>query len=470
MTREPSRPRAGAAAPSRGRYVGTGNGPAFELLDIGHPDYLAAIEPDTAFWALVDRRTAGETVIGGALVDAYRKKAARFADEMHTLRFGLTPSAVYFNPTERCNLNCTYCYIPEPMRRAGKHMSKERLLEALAILKRYFRSTVPKGTLPQIVFHGAEPLLNREAVFAGIERYAGDFRFGVQTNATLLDDAAIAFLREHEVSIGISLDAPTAAIADRTRSTWEGQGVYGPVVDAMKRLAGYPGWSVICTVSSQNMRHLGRLVDFLHAHEVPTCLMNILRCTMPRSRSVKPDDAPAAKYFLQALDRAQELYLRTDRKLVVGNFANILLAIIAPAARRLMCDISPCGGGRCFFALAPNGDLFPCSEFIGLQRFRGGNLFADPLAKVLKSEPFQLVTGRKVEDIEPCRRCAIRHFCGSPCPAEAHEMNGGMEKTGAFCEFYEEQVRYAFRLIADEKANDYLWDGWDRDLRSTFEF
>ena len=24
-------------------------------------------------------------------------------------------------------------------------------------------------------------------------------------------------------------------------------------------------------------------------------------------------------------------------------------------------------------------------------------------------------------------------------------MNGGMDRTGAFCEFYEEQVRYAFR-------------------------
>ena len=152
----------------------------------------------------------------------------------------------------------------------------------------------------------------------------------------------------------------------------------------------------------------------------------------------------------------------------MGNFANILLAIIAPAARRLMCDISPCGGGRCFFALAPNGDLFPCSEFIGLPQFCGGNLFRDDIPGRARRAAFQAVTGRKVEDIDPCRRCAIRHFCGSPCPAEAHEMNGCMEKTGAFCEFYEEQVRYAFRLIADEKANDYLWDDWDQGLRQTF--
>jgi radical SAM protein with 4Fe4S-binding SPASM domain len=199
-----------------------------------------------------------------------------------------------------------------------------------------------------------------------------------------------------------------------------------------------------------------------------TCLLNILRCTLPDAREIKPADAPAAKHLLAALDSSRELYLRTGRKLVVADFANILLAILAPTARRLMCDISPCGGGRCFFALAPGGDLFPCSEFIGLPRFRGGNLFEDDLPAVLASEPFRQVTDRKVEDIEPCRRCAIRHFCGSPCPAEAHEMNGGMCRTGAFCEFYEQQVRYALRAIADGRQDDYLWAGWDQGTRETF--
>ncbi|MCK4846197.1 MAG: SPASM domain-containing protein, partial [Deltaproteobacteria bacterium] len=142
--------------------------------------------------------------------------------------------------------------------------------------------------------------------------------------------------------------------------------------------------------------------------------------------------------------------------------------ILAPTARRLMCDISPCGGGRAFFALAPDGGLYPCSEFIGLPEFRGGNLFKDKIEKVLKSEPFMKVIERKVEDIDGCRDCAIRHFCGSPCPAEAHEMNGSMKEIGAFCEFYEEQARFAFRLIADGLADDYLWDGWDKGTKTTF--
>ncbi len=457
-----------AVAPSKGRFANTGNGPTFQPIDIGHEDYLAVIEPDTAFWSLVPHGDLSDVMLGGELQKAYRKKAGQFAKEMDTLRFGLQPSAVYFNPTERCNLNCTYCYIPEKMRSDGKHMPEKKLLEALGLLKKYFKTTVPKGSLPQIIFHGSEPMLNREAMFAGIEQYASDFRFGVQTNATLLDDEAVEFLTSHDVSIGLSLDAPTAAIADRTRRTWDGHGVYQHVLDAMDRLKGYHGWSVICTVSSENMRHLTKLVDFFHANEVPTCLMNILRCTLPRSRGVKPNDVTAAKHFIAALERTYELYQETGRKLPVGNFANILLAIIAPSARRLMCDISPCGGGRCFFALAPNGDLFPCSEFIGVKEFRGGNLFRNDIPSVLDTKAFRKVTERKVEDINPCSRCAIRHFCGSPCPAEAHEMNGGMDQTGAFCEFYEEQVRYAFRLIADEKVEAFLWDGWDKGLKDIF--
>ena len=75
MARATSQPAGGVAAPSRGRYVGTGNGPAFQPIDIGHPDYVAVIEPDTAFWALVRARSWPSVALGGDLVKAYRKKA-----------------------------------------------------------------------------------------------------------------------------------------------------------------------------------------------------------------------------------------------------------------------------------------------------------------------------------------------------------------------------------------------------------
>jgi uncharacterized protein len=135
-----------------------------------------------------------------------------------------------------------------------------------------------------------------------------------------------------------------------------------------------------------------------------------------------------------------------------------------------MCDISPCGAGRCFFAISSEGGIFPCSEFIGLKKFRGGNIFKDDIRAALKTAPFESVTGRRIEGITPCLRCAIRHFCGAPCPAEAWALNGSMASRGAFCGFYEEQVRYAFRLIADNKEAAYLWDGWDKGTLTTFDF
>lgn len=237
----------------------------------------------------------------------------------------------------------------------------------------------------------------------------------------------------------------------------------------MERLRGYDAYSVITTISARNQRDLSRMVELFHGYEVPVCLLNMVRCTLPGARRIRPGEAEAAKRFIAALERSHALYRETGRKLVVANFANVLLAILAPTARRLMCDISPCGGGRAFFAMAANGDLFPCSEFIGLEKFRGGNLFKDEIAEVLDTPAFRKVTERNVDNFEPCRGCAIRHFCGAPCPAEAHEMNGGMDRTGACCAFYEEQVRYAFRLIADGVAEDFLWDGWDQGLETAFD-
>ena len=450
-------------ASSRGAHFNTGNGAAMVPIDIGHASHIGLVDPDSAFWSLVKKENLSDALTsGGSFMRQFSRARESFLSEMDTLRGQMTPSAVYFNPTDRCNLNCSYCYIPEDMRRNGTTMTPEELIKALGLLRDYFARTLPEGTLPQIVFHGAEPMVAREAVFAGIEAYAHDFAFGVQTNGTLLDDSAIEFLTSRGIGIGLSLDAPTDDVATRTRHRWDNSSTFDAVLAALRKLRGYPAFNVIATVTRENMRDLVPLVEFFHRQEVGVAMLNPVRCTRQGARDIRPADQEMARHYLAALDRTYELYRETGRKLVVANFANVLVSIMAPSARRLMCDISPCGGGRCFFAVSASGDLFPCSEFVGVQAFRGGNLFNGGIEQALASKPFQAVTSRRVENIEPCQRCAIRHFCGSPCPAEAHEMNDGMDQPGAFCELYEEQVRYALRVIADERQDPYLWDGWDQ--------
>ncbi len=478
-------------------HFNTADGLQLQPIDIGHKDYIGIISADTAFWALLKKNQISQALDNSPLLRKYHRKLKVFSEEIKTLRTALKPSAVYFNPTDRCNLNCSYCYIPKSLRKNGKHMSSRRLLEALQILKTYFKTSLPKGhkpegsglasdkpqshglasdgqshshsQKPQIVFHGAEPLLNKKAVFEAIDKFGQDFRFGIQTNGTLLDSQDIEFLKLRRISIGLSLDGHVPSVADRLRRNWGNQGVSEKVIKSINMLRGYDNYSVICTVTKENMASQVKMVEFLHRMEVPTCMLNPVRCTLLGSRKHKPLDSDIARHYLQALDRSYQLYQKTGRKLVVANFANILIGIIAPLARRLMCDISPCGGGRCFFAVSSSGDMFPCSEFIGIKKFKGGNIFRDDIRNVLETAPFKSVKERRIENIEPCSRCAIRHFCGAPCPAEAYGMNGKVETKGAFCKLYVEQARYAFRLIADNKNNAYLWDRWDKNAFTTFK-
>lgn len=456
-------------ASSRGVYLNSGNGVKIQPIDIGHAQYLGLVSADTAFWSLVRKDKVAYALTNPSFLAGYRRKEESFAKEMDSLRFGRKPFAVYFNPTDRCNLNCSYCYIPEKMRKYGRNMPLSRILQALEILKDYFKQALPKNIKPQIIFHGAEPMLNKEAILQAMHTFADDFQFGIQTNGTLLDIDTLDLLVSKNISIGLSLDGHTEILAGRLRKTWNGRGVFPKVLEAIRQLRGYTNYSVICTVTKENMPYLADMIEFLHKERVPVCMLNPLRCTQSSSRPHKPKDPHFAAYYLKALDRSYELYKKTKRKIVIANFANVLVSILAPSARRLMCDISPCGGGRSFFAISASGDAFACSEFIGLSKFKGGNIFKDKIKAILESNPFKLVTGRKVEDIEPCAQCAIRHFCGSPCPAEVYQINGSMEKPGAFCEFYEEQVRYAMRLIADAKEDVFLWDNWDKGTAISLE-
>jgi uncharacterized protein len=460
-----------------GQYANMGYGPNFLVVDIGMTDSLAVIEPDTAFWSIVAKDELHEALSGKLPVE-FQKQAEEFQNEIRQLRFGLKPSAVYFNPTERCNFNCSYCYLPEDMRRNGKTMTTDGLCDALARLCEYFETigsdlsgAAPAKTeavKPQVIFHGSEPMLAREQVFEGIRRFNDRMIFGIQTNASLLDDSAIDFLTQYQVGIGISLDASRADIADMTRKNWQGTGAFDHVVQVMDKLSDYAAFNVITTITQKNVHTLPELVDFYHDHNVGIVMLNPVRCTRKGGMQLKPSNETLTEYFCKALDRSYERYEQTGRKLVIANFANVLAAIAGPTGRRLMCDISPCGGGRCFFAVSANGDMFPCSEFIGIPEYNGGNLYQMDIDAVLDSRPFREVTGRMVEKIDPCARCAIRHFCGAPCPAEIKMVSGDVNAPSHYCEFYQEQVRYAFRVLAMEREHAYLWDEWQEETEVAF--
>ena len=221
---------------------------------------------------------------------------------------------------------------------------------------------------------------------------------------------------------------------------------------------------MIATVTKHNVGDLPGLVRFLHKKKVSCVLLNPARFTRVPAYLLKPDENNFARYFIQAVETAVKLTSTTGRKIIVGNFANTILAIVAPQARRLMCDISPCGGGRCFFTITASGEMVPCGEFSGIKGFSGGNIFRDSINKAMCSPAFVSVRARRVEKIDECARCVLRNICGAPCPAELHSR-GNMYQKSIFCGFYRQVIQYGFKMIAQDKVKYLLRDEPLKDLK-----
>lgn len=431
---------------------------SFEQLDMNMGKRLV-IDPDNVFWAILPKGQGAANGSSREKMESIYKNVKEGLDrEMNDFRFGTDLTAIYIDPTDRCNSNCPYCYVPAKIRKSGKSMTKKELFLVLEKAAEYFKDRKKKAV---IVFHASEPLLVKDILFEGIEKFNRNFKFGIQTNATLVEEEDVKFLKKNRVGMGISLDSSVGAVNNRLRRTWSSGGNFNKAVRAIEMFDGYEGLNVITTITKSNVTGLPDTVKFLHSKKVPCALLNPVRLTQKNSRALRPNEAQMSEYFIRAVDEAIRLSIGPGRQIIIGNFANVILSIIAPTARRLMCDISPCGGGRTFLTITASGDMIPCGEFIGLKGFSGGNIFKTGIKKAVQSTPFNKIRERIVEKISECKECIFRNICGAPCPAELYSL-GDMYKPSASCEFYKKIIGHAFKLISEGKEKHCLRkDGLD---------
>jgi len=415
-------------------------------------DQQIFLDPDNVFWGTAKNKSESSSFIPRELLSLYEKQKNSCDREMHDFRFKTGLTAIYVDPTDRCNAQCPYCYLPVQTRKHGQSISQAQLDRLLMKVTAYFEKT--KRT-PVVIFHAAEPLIVKDILFNSIARFKDKLYFGIQTNALLLKKEDAKFIKGHKVSIGISIDAADAKTNNELRLS-SGGGNFGKAVQALEWFRGYNGLNVITTITRKNVKKLPALVDFLHSKGVPCVLMNPMRLTRKGARSFCPDTREMIRYFIKAVDRSIEISKKSNKSIIIGNFTNVVIAIIAPTARRMMCDISPCGGGRTFLTVRANGDMIPCGEFVGVKEdFTGGNIFKDSIEKAMQSKAFKKIRGRYVEKIPECDVCLLRNICGAPCPAEMASM-GNLYKKSVFCEFYKEIIRYAFKLIFEGKQKYLL--------------
>ncbi|MEM1671545.1 MAG: peptide-modifying radical SAM enzyme CbpB [Archaeoglobaceae archaeon] len=386
-------------------------------------DFSLVIDPETNFWSIYDSEIPEE------ILRLYDQRREELKEKMQRYRFEVNFNTVYINPTERCNANCPYCYIPEKLRKNGEQMSSNELES--------FVERIAELGIKNVIFHGAEPLLMKDKLFELIENNP-EMSFGIQTNGFLLTEEDADFLRQKNVNVGISFDSPERRIEDFLR----GKGHFDKANKIIDWFSGYRKFNVITTITRFNYSQLSDLIDFL-AGKVRVVLMNPVRGTSQGGRKLRADPKAASAEFIKAVERAI-WHTKNGRRIVIGDFANIVLGIVAPYSRVLQCDISPCGGGRRFFALTPEG-IFPCSEFVGIEEFKIPiEALKDP---VELSKSLGAIRVRTVERIEECRDCIYRNICGSPCPAEVYAEKDTLFSKSPYCEFYKVLIEHAFRVI-----------------------
>ena len=125
------------------------------LEKIGFENFNALIDPETNFWVVYDES------VDSSILSFYKNKREEFLEDMKKYRFTVEPKTVYLNPTEKCNMNCPYCYIPTEIRKRGQSMGYQRLENILEKLTEI--------GVERVIFHGAEPMIVKDMIFRAIE-------------------------------------------------------------------------------------------------------------------------------------------------------------------------------------------------------------------------------------------------------------------------------------------------------------
>jgi uncharacterized protein len=315
--------------------------------------------------------------------------------------------------TQTCNMNCVYCF-----GRAGEYghpgvMSTETATAAVDWL---IRSSLDAKLL-SICFFGGEPLLNfplvKQVVTYAKERARAQGKevvFSISTNATLLTEEIMAFLKQEKVEPLISFDGPPD-IHNRQRQLKHGGDSYDIVRTNVQKLrSAFPNLTARATVCGgtdpfavrQSMEEAG----FAAYHLSP-----VSPVILPGVDSDKNTPTPetAADQMLDYHRReAVDLFSAiTDRRSCTANASAemSLLALLAGGQKRHVA----CCVGREMRAVAANGDIYPCHRFVGLEDALCGNI-SDYEAGGINDYHRAVV-----ENLPVCSTCWARYFCGGGC-------------------------------------------------------
>lgn len=358
-------------------------------------------------------------------------------------RSGNIIKALCLHVAHTCNLNCSYCFASQ-----GKYHG-ERAIMSFEVGKQALDFLIANSGSRrnlEVDFFGGEPLMNFSVV-KELVKYARTqepvhnkkFRFTLTTNGVLIDDDVIDFANREMDNVVLSLDG-RREIHDRLRVDYSGRGSYDIIVPKFKKLVESRGDKSYYMRGTFTHANPDFTKDVFHMADLgfKELSMEPVVSSANDPQALTEDDITIVLNEYEVL--AEEM-LRRDREGRGFTFYHYMLDLKqGPCVYK---RISGCGSGTEYMAVTPWGDLYPCHQFVGEERFRLGNVYEGVTNNELREE----FRAENAYSRKECESCWARLYCSGGCAANAYHATGsigGVYESG--CRLFRKRMECAIMI------------------------
>lgn len=346
-----------------------------------------------------------------------------------------------------CNLKCRYCFARE-----GEYHGERALMTfeaGKAALDFLIAHSGSRRNL-EVDFFGGEPTMNFQTVKDLVaygrqleKEHDKKFRFTLTTNGVLLNDEITEFANKEMSNVVLSIDG-RREVHDRMRPFPGGRGSYDAVAPKFQAFADSRNQSDYYVRGTFTRYNLDFSNDVLHLADLGFKQVSIEPVVAEASEdyAIREEDLP--KLF-EEYDRLAAEMARRQAEGKGFTFFHFMIDLEGGPciAKRL----SGCGSGTEYLAVTPWGDLYPCHQFVGNEKFYMGNVF-DGIKNTALADEFSKCN---VYAKEKCRDCFAKFYCSGGCAANAYNFHGDIADVYEIgCALQKKRVECAIMLKAAE--------------------
>lgn len=358
-------------------------------------------------------------------------------------------------PTHRCNLRCKYCYLEDSAEQGEMSPSTiETLVEGFN----------EASDLKQIhfIWHGGEPFLMDLEFYEDVVRIQKkypnmQFSNSVQTNSTLISDRILDFCEENNFHIGTSLDGPEA-IHNLTRVYPNGRGSFEEVWRGIKMtrernqdlrnrgIKKYLGGGPIVVLSRKNIDHLDEIYDFLKGNKISFKIGPLIKSGRAKTDYEDLGIGPL-EYGEASIRLFDRWFYEKEDGIDIDPIRDMMVSIITETPYG--CNFSKSCRER-FISIGPNGDVYPCGRFDGVEEYKLGNIHAEKIQEIMDSELHRSMLKRNSETLPGCSDCQHKAICNGGCMHNAYMRRGQLGDKDYYCGSYKMLFSHLKKAINSE--------------------